>query len=227
MRRLTGLLGPRDPAQPLLTLLDGPVRVELSGATAANWAAKTANFLEAQGSPDRVGVLLPLHWQAITLLLGITSTGATAVVAGAVADLDGCALAFTTADQSAAALDVVDEVVAVSLAPFGGRAAGPTGLPQMVLDAGEELPVHGDHYRGPHNGLVEVGGATVEPFGSGLGPDDRVLIDRGLVHCLPELLTALAAGASVLLCPGVPPTAEQLASEGVTVDGGSLPRTGA
>jgi hypothetical protein len=40
-----GLVGDRDPAQPLLTLYDGPARVELSGVTTANWVAKSANLL--------------------------------------------------------------------------------------------------------------------------------------------------------------------------------------
>lgn len=220
MRQLSTLLGPRDPAQPLLTLLDGPVRVELSGTTARNWAAKTANFLIAQGSPQRVGVMLPLHWQAVTLLLGITDTGATAVVARDVDGLVGCELAFTTAERSSDALDVVEDVVAVSMAAFGGRAAGPQALATMVLDAGEELPGHGDHYDGPGGGGVEVDGDPVETVGPvELGPEDRVLLDGALADRLPSLLAALAAGASVLLCPGTPPTAEQLTAEAVTATG--------
>lgn len=225
MHQLSTLTGTRDPAQPLITLLDGPVRVELSGATAANWAAKTANFLAAQGSPQRVGVLLPLHWQAVTLLMGIVDTGATAVVAREVAGLAGCELAFTTAELSGETLDVVDEVVAVSLAPFGGRAAGPRGLPTMVLDAGEELPSQGDHYRTTRDGDLEVDGAAVRPLVAALGPEDRVRLDGSLADRVAALVTALNAGASVLLCPGTAPTAEQLASEGVTADGDSFPRT--
>ena len=222
---MTALAGPRDPAQPLITLLDGPVRIELSGATAANWAAKTAHFLTVQGSPQRVGILLPLHWQAVTLLIGITDTGATAVIARDVADLAGCELAFTTAALSGEVLDAVDEVVAVSLAPFGGRAAGPGGLPAMVLDAGEELPIQGDHYRGPGGGKVERGGlpTSVEP--ADLGVEDRVLLTGTLTDSLPALLATLVAGASMLLCPGEVPSADQLASEGVTARGSALPRT--
>ncbi len=223
---MTALSGARDPAQPLVTLLDGPVRVELSGATAANWAAKTANFLETQGGPRRVGILLPLHWQAVTLLMGIVETGATVVIAREVADLAGCDLAFTIAPQSGEALDAgVDDVVAVSLAPFGGRAGASAPLPTMVLDAGEELPSQGDHYRGPGGGGVELDGAPAQLLATDLGPQDRVLMDGSLAHNVPALLATLGAGASVLLCPGEAPTAEQLAAEGVTVRGSSLAGT--
>ena len=90
-----GLVGERDPAAPLLTLYDGtfpgPARVELSGATTANWVAKSANLLvDALGAPERVGLLLPLHWQTVALLLAAVATGATPVVGSA----DGCDVAF-------------------------------------------------------------------------------------------------------------------------------------
>ena len=42
----------------LLTLLDGPARVELSGSTTANWVAKSANLMvDGLGAPERVGLL--------------------------------------------------------------------------------------------------------------------------------------------------------------------------
>ena len=71
-----GLAGERDPAQPLLTLHSALGRVELSGATTANWVAKSANLLvDGYGGPGRVGLLLPLHWQTVALLLAGVATG--------------------------------------------------------------------------------------------------------------------------------------------------------
>ena len=228
MRQLTSatgpLLGPRDPAQPLLTLLDGPGRVELSGATARNWVAKTANLLtDSLGGPARVGLLLPLHWQAVTLLLGVSATGATVVVARDVTDLAGCDVAFTTLDTAQSALDAgVDDVLAVSTAPLGGRLRGGE-LPTMVLDAGGELPVHGDHYNGPARPVsaIELAGALVTGTDLGLTPADRVLTvlspAEGLVL---GLLTPLRAGSSLLLCPGAVPDEATLDAEGVTASVG-------
>ncbi len=69
----------RDPTRPLLTWYDDATgeRTELSGATLANWVAKTANLLVdgvGLGPGDRAGVLLPPHWQtaarAARLLVG-------------------------------------------------------------------------------------------------------------------------------------------------------------
>lgn len=202
---MTGTLpGTRDPAQPLLTLLADAGRVELSGATVANWRAKTANLLLATGAPGRVGLRLPLHWQAVTLLLGITATGATAVVASTVGGLAGCDVVFVTADDADAALAVCDgDVLAVSTAPLGGRLAG---LPAMVLDAGAELPTYGDVLGRPAAGTwtVECDGAPVPaPPDLGLGPADRVLTVLAPADgLLLGLLAPLVAGAALVLAPG-------------------------
>ncbi len=206
MRRLSGaLLGPRDPAQPLLTLLDGPARVELSGTTAANWAAKTANLLHAHGSPSRVGLLLPLHWQAVTLLVGAAAAGATVVVAASPAGLVGCEVVFVTAVEAAAALDACDgDVFAVSTSPLGGRLRD---LPAMVLDAGAELPSYGDVLGVPAatGWSVEQAGAPVPALRDvGLTAADRVLTvlpPSSADGLIVGLLAPLAAGAALILVP--------------------------
>ena len=225
MRRLTGpgagsLPGPRDPAQPLLTLLDDGGRVELSGATALNWRAKTANLLLALGPPARVGLLLPLHWQAVTLLLGTVASGATAVVAERVEELADCDVAFVHAGAAEAALAVCGgDVLAVSTAPLGGRLRD---LPAMVLDAGTELPGYGDVLAVPAAAgwSVERAGRALGPVPElGLGPADRVLtvLAPGSADGLAiGLLAPLLAGAALVLVPGgaVPPGAVE--SERVT-----------
>jgi uncharacterized protein (TIGR03089 family) len=68
-------------ARPLITHYDDEAgsRVELSVATTANWAAKTANWLveEVDVEPgDEVAVLLPAHWQTLGILLGAWWCGA-------------------------------------------------------------------------------------------------------------------------------------------------------
>src|SRR5438128_1833648 len=71
------------PAQPLVTHYDDALgsRIELSRATVANWAAKTANWLRDEldvevGSP--VSVNLPAHWQTVGVL-SVLSAGASLV----------------------------------------------------------------------------------------------------------------------------------------------------
>src|SRR5689334_11751080 len=133
----------RDPAQPLLTLYDGDARVELSGATTANWVAKSANLLrDSLDEPARIGLLLPLHWHTVVLLLAGVTTGATVVLAAAPDELTGCDAAFVLADSAQAALDAdVPEVLALSDHPLG---LAPTGLPAMVTAYSSEVPSYAD-----------------------------------------------------------------------------------
>src|SRR3954447_17282746 len=70
----------RDGARPLLTWYDDATgeRVELSVATAANWAAKIANHLvdEDDVQPGDVVVVEPaLHWTTAVMLLGAWTAG--------------------------------------------------------------------------------------------------------------------------------------------------------
>lgn len=220
-----------DLSAPLLTYCAGPDRVELSGATTANWVAKTANLLvDGHGFPGRVGLLLPLHWQAMCFLLGAAASGATVVVASDAAGLDGCPLAFVLAEHAGAALDAgVDDVLAVSGHPLGARA---TGLPAMVLDAAAEVPGHGDHFGGPHplTAQVEVAGrvlvaADLERGAAdlGIGTGDRVLTALPLdtLLGLRVALGALAVGASLVLVTGEVDLAAICATERVTVTAGA------
>jgi uncharacterized protein (TIGR03089 family) len=195
-----GLVGDRDPAAPLLTLYDGPARVELSGATVDNWVSKTANLLvDGHGGPQRVGLVLPLHWQVVCFLLGAAATGATVVVGSSAAELTGCELAFVSPDQAEAALDAgVDDVLVASGHPLGARL--PT-VPPLCLDAAVEVPGYGDHFPGRGGTAIELDGAPFTAPDLGLGPADRVLtaLPPATGPGLGVLLAALAAGASLVL----------------------------
>ena len=200
-----GLVGERDPAQPLLTLYDGPARVELSGVTTANWVAKSANLLvDGLGSPATVGLLLPLHWQSVALLLAGVATGAAVQVTDEPAGLAGCDAAFTVARCAEMVVDAgVDEVLAVSGHPLGAP-CGP--LPAMVADYAREVPSYGDHWGGPtpRPADVRVGGQPLGPLPAlGLTGSDRVLLTTRLVEPagLAVLLAVLGAGASLVLVP--------------------------
>ncbi len=221
-----GLAGERDPAQPLLTLYAGPPytggRVELSGATAANWVAKSANLLvDGLGSPARIGLLLPLHWQSVTLLLAGVATGATVVLARDPADLADCEVAFVSGETAAAALTAgVDEVYALSGHPLG---APLVSVPAGAQDYAREVPSYADHWggRSPARVAIEVGGQPLAALPDlAVSPADRVLlcVDSADPAGLGGLLAVLRAGAAVVLAPapGVLDLAATATAERVT-----------
>ncbi len=185
----------------MLTYLDGPDRVELSGSTVANWVAKTANLLtDGYAAPARVGLLLPLHWQTVCLLLGGVAAGATVVVGAQASDLGDCPVAFTAADDATAALDAgVEDVFACSLTPFATRLSV---VPPLALDAALEIPTYGDHFGGrPGAAHLELEGAPFSPPALPVSGTDRVLVSTPLhtASGLGALLGALVAGAAVVL----------------------------
>ncbi len=168
--------------------------------------AKSANLLvDGLGGPSRVGLLLPLHWQSVALLLAVVATGATAVVAASAEELEGCEAAFVLAPHAAAALDAgVDEVLALSGHPLGAP-AGP--LPAMVQDYAREVPSYGDHFSGPAPGPAQVvlGAApfAVPAPQPGAQPG-RLLTVLPLTDPagLAAVLAALGAGGSLVLAAG-------------------------
>lgn len=196
--------------------------MELSGATTANWVAKSANLLvDGYGAPGRVGLLLPLHWQTVALLLAGVATGATVVVADEPAALEGCEVAFVVADQVEAALAAgVDEVLALSCTPFGTRLGH---VPAGAVDYAADVPTYADHWGGPVPSRldVETGAGVLPPLPElGLTADDRVLVAVAPADPagLAALLAALRRGAALVLVPdpGAVDLGRVVAQEGVT-----------
>jgi uncharacterized protein (TIGR03089 family) len=190
-----------DPARPRITHYDDAAgsRVELSGATLANWAAKTANWLrdELDIQPgDSVAVLLPPHWQTAGVLLGAWWCGATVVTVAT-----GAAVALCGVDHIGEAAQS-DELVAVGLDALG---AGIVGLPPGVRDFASEVRVHGDTFQpsrsGPGTETV-LAAARARATALGLAAEDRLLCTTGWNTEIPGgiLLAVLAAGASLVQC---------------------------
>ncbi len=182
--------------------------------------------MDGFGSPERVGLLLPLHWQLVCFLLGSVAAGASVVVASAPDELAGCSLAFVSATEAEAALDEgVDDVLAVSGHPLGARLPA---VPPLVLDAAAEVPTYGDRFPGPYptTATVVLHG---EPFVTpdlGLGPADRVLTTRppATPEGLGVLLATLRSGASLVLVAGDADLSAITAAEQVTaVAGATVP----
>ncbi len=212
---LTDALLDRGSPRPLITFYDDATgeRIELSGVSTANWAAKAANLLrdECDLEPGaRVAVLLPAHWQTAAALLAVWWCG------GEVADSDPD-LVLCDVDRLDLALSLVPPhaVVAFSLDAFG---QGLTGLPEGVLDFATQVRLHGDDFvpwqpvpgdAPALNGAVVdevLAGARARAAELGLSTGDRVLSTRDWSgHGLRDgLLAVLAAGASLVQCRNTP-----------------------
>jgi uncharacterized protein (TIGR03089 family) len=199
-------------ARPLITFYDDATgeRVELSGTTAANWAAKAANLLREEcdvepGTP--VAMLLPAHWQTAAVLLAAWWCGAEVITEPGDAEWVLC-----DADRVDIALAArpAGGVVALSLDAFG---KGVPGLPAGVVDFATEVRLQGDEFA-PWAPVPDttpaLDGATISEVladararagALGLSRSDRVLstlewnTDTGLRD---GLLAVLAAEASLV-----------------------------
>lgn len=208
------LLGPllaSGAPKPLITHYDDATgaRIELSRATTANWAAKTANWLVDEmdlepGTP--VMVSLPAHWQTAGVLLGAWWAGAHVT-----AEAGGAEVAFVPAADLARG-EGAHAVAAVGLDPLG---APVRDLPTGVVDYVSDIRVHGDDF----NPIAPVPGDSPALLGMsvdgvleaarsraselGIGRDDRVLstLDWTLPGGVVDgLLAVLAAGAALVHC---------------------------
>jgi uncharacterized protein (TIGR03089 family) len=207
-----------DPAGPRITYYDDATgeRIELSTATLANWAAKTANLLRDElgaGPASRVAVLLPAHWQTAAVLFGIWWIGAEAVLDGSQADIALC-----TAERLQEADDAVGvgEIAVLSLDPFGKPVPD---LPVGLTDYATAVRVHGDQVspeRLPGTALdgrsVDeiLAGAQAAAAAQGLTAGDRVLSTRGWETAddlIANLLAVFAVGASLVQVANPEPSA--------------------
>jgi len=207
-------------AQPLITFYDDATgeRIELSGTTTANWAAKAANLLrdECDVEPGtRVALLLPAHWQTAAVLLAAWWCGAEVVT-------DPGAAEWVICDADRLDLALADDpsggVIALSLDAFG---KGLTGLPAGVVDFATEVRLQGDEFV-PWQPLPDdaraLDGASVDEVLStararaaelGLTGTDRVLstLEWSGQGLLDGLLAVLAAEASLVQCRNADPSA--------------------
>jgi uncharacterized protein (TIGR03089 family) len=207
-----------DPAGPRITYYDDATgeRIELSTATLANWAAKTANLLRDElgaGPASRVAVLLPAHWQTAAVLFGIWWIGAEAVLDGSQSDIALC-----TADRLPEADDAVGvgEIAVLSLDPFGKPVPD---LPVGVTDYATSVRVHGDQIspeRLPGTALDGrsadeiLAAAQASAAAQGLTAGDRVLSTRSWETAddlIANLLAVFAVGASLVQVANPEPSA--------------------
>ena len=208
------LAGLPDPARPFLTYYDENTgeRVELSGVTAANWVAKTSNFLvdDLEAAPGtRIRLGLPSHWLRFVWVLSCWTVGAAVVDADADIGVSGPDLA-------------ADEPVrlAASLRPLGGRFAEP---PAGFLDIGAEVPPHGDVFVAldpstPDSLAIDLDGhrATQAELAAAIEPSsERLLVESGPLARDVDLLVAasLGGGSLVVVANGAADVLARLAEQ--------------
>lgn len=226
-----------DPARPLLTWY-GPAqggwasgaggreeteRTELSGATLANWVAKTSNLLVDEcglGPGDVAAIRLKPHWQTASIMLACWTAGLAIAHSDSLVPDISFGLPGTDCDYS------------VSLHPLGlPGPASSSGGHDWVLAA----RAHGDHYGGPpasqdapalvglpkpvsHGDLARQALARAQELGISRG--DRVLLNVD-THPRPldYLVAPISAGASLVLCRGIADVDGIAATERATVAG--------
>jgi uncharacterized protein (TIGR03089 family) len=200
-----------NPAGPRITYYDDATgeRIELSTATLANWAAKTANLLRDElgaGPGSRVGILLPAHWQTAGVLFGVWYIGAEVVLGQEDCDIACCTPArLDEADAAVAASG--GEVIALSLDPFGKPVPD---LPFGITDYATSVRVHGDQIvpeRQPGPALAGrstddvLAAARMSAAARDLTATDRVLSTAGWDTpdaLIDNLLALYVAGASLV-----------------------------
>ena len=218
------------PARPLITQYDDALgsRVELSVASVANWAAKTANWLHDEhdvtpGAP--VAVLLPAHWQTVGVLLGAWWCGAHVTD-----DAKGAEVAFVGPGGAA---DGAAAVAVVALDPLGRGLTTPPS--DGAVDYLNEIRIYGDSFppwetvpgntQALQDSTVDDLVAAARDRATTLSIDSRSRIMSTLDWTFPDgvlsgLLAVLAAGAS--LVQSTPADAATLdarrATERTTVD---------
>ena len=198
-----------NPAGPRITFYDDATgeRIELSTATLANWAAKTANLLRDEmgaGPGSRVAVLLPAHWQTAAVLFGIWWIGCEVVLDGSQADIALCTP--DRLDEADAAVGA-GEIAVLSLDPFGKPVPD---LPVGVTDYATSVRVHGDQIvpeRSPGDALDGRSAADVlaaaqsSAAAQGLTAEDRVMSTAGwdsAEDVIEHLLAVYVVGASLV-----------------------------
>jgi acyl-CoA synthetase (AMP-forming)/AMP-acid ligase II len=171
----------RDSARPFLTWYDDATgeRIELSVATLANWAAKTANLLADEYGLDagEPVVLSPAdHWLSVVVALGAWEYGACV-------DLDGAGLALP-AEPRAFTAAVLPQPDALMSAPAPGASLA--------------LRAHGREWTTAELAAAAVQAAAEHDVSRGA----RILstLTLATVHGLDaSLLVPLAAGGSVVM----------------------------
>ncbi|MCU7727387.1 TIGR03089 family protein [Actinoplanes sp. KI2] len=223
----------------LLTYYDDATgeRAGLSAAELGEWSAATAALLTAEcglASGDRVGVLLPPHWQTAVVLLGAWSAGLAVSFRGwATAGLTPAAPLDATFVERRRVGSWLDDVPPARhqfvLTPGPPVADAPAGYRDFLTSVRPHLGAAAPAWSSVLHGSAVPDGSTFGEYGAmaleiasvqGITRGDRVLIDTAAASEQPLmwLLAPLSAGASIVLCANLAAdeVAARAAAEGAT-----------
>ena len=215
-----------DPTTPRLTIYDENTgaRLDFSGITLDNWAAKIANMLieELDLTEDSlISIDLPPGWQAVTIALGALAAGIPVTFFdAAISDVVFVAEnAHKDATENAAISDAASpseysgDVVIVTNDPFGRgvEETGGTLLPGAI-DFGPTVRFYGDQFTQPTRSLANIVADALPQSLHRFSPTSRVLVQgwADWLDFVAKVLAPLAADGSVVVATGNP---ENLPSE--------------
>ena len=215
-----------DPTTPRLTIYDENTgaRLDFSGITLDNWAAKIANMLieELDLTEDSlISIDLPPGWQAVTIALGALAAGIPVTFFdAAISDVVFVAEnAHKDATENAAISDAASpseysgDVVIVTNDPFGRgvEETGGTLLPGAI-DFGPTVRFYGDQFAQPTRSLANIVADALPQSLHRFSPTSRVLVQgwADWLDFVAKVLAPLAADGSVVVATGNP---ENLPSE--------------
>ena len=215
-----------DPTTPRLTIYDENTgaRLDFSGITLDNWAAKIANMLieELDLTEDSlISIDLPPGWQAVAIALGALAAGIPVTFFdAAISDVVFVAEnAHKDATENAAISDAASpseysgDVVIVTNDPFGRgvEETGGTLLPGAI-DFGPTVRFYGDQFTQPTRSLANIVADALPQSFHRFSPTSRVLVQgwADWLDFVAKVLAPLAADGSVVVATGNP---ENLPSE--------------
>ena len=201
-----------DPTTPRLTIYDENTgaRLDFSGTTLDNWAAKIANMLieELDLTEDSlISIDLPPGWQAVAIALGALAAGIPITLFDA-----------TTSDVVFIAENAIEsktaypgkysgDIVIVTSDPFGRgvEETGGTLLPGAI-DFGPTVRFYGDQFAQQTRSLVDIVADVLPQSLRRFSPTSRVLIQgwADWLDFMAKVLAPLAAGGSVVIATGDP-----------------------
>ena len=205
-----------DPTTPRLTVYDENTgaRLDLSGITLDNWAAKVANMLieELDLTEDSlISIDLPPGWQAVAIALGALAAGIPVTffdtATSDVVFVAENAHKDATENESDAAgpSEYSGDVVIVTDDPFGRgvEETGGTLLPGAI-DFGPTVRFYGDQFAQPTRSLADIVTNVSPQSLHRFSPTSRVLVQgwANWLDFVAKVLAPLAAGGSVVVATG-------------------------
>ncbi|WBT09329.1 TIGR03089 family protein [Corynebacterium sp. SCR221107] len=216
-----------DPATPRLTLYDETTgaRLDFSGITLDNWAAKVANMLREELDMEEgstIACVLPVSWQAVVIVLGAMAAGVNVTFDPSDPAAEVTFIAFDAAGAAdlgayARSLGARGDIVAVTADPMG-RGVAETGhsLADGIIDFAPTVRFYGDQFFESGPTLSDVLSRADAASPTAVTAGARVLSSgwTSFEQLCAKVLSPIATGGSAVVVKGLagPDRLEKIAS---------------